>query len=379
MKHYLLLLSLCCLILASCSSGKKAYQKGDYEKSVNNAVNRLRKAPSNKKAIQTLKLAYPSLLGYYQDQVAQFKNSSDPFKWEQVMGRYGALNQIYDEVQRSPAAKQALPDVQNFSNDYELALRKAVEARYQIGSTLLDTEGREEAKQAYTHFKWVDDRKPGFKDARTLMFEAQDLATVWVRIEPIPMQSRTFKLTTEFFQNNIAEFVANRTGSPFVAFMLPGQNNARSRNPDHILRMAFDDFVVGQAYVKETVRERVRDSVITGTVEVGDSTINAYGTVKAEVHCFQKEIASSGLLDLQILDARSKAVISQKKFPGTFVYYDKWGFYNGDKRALFEEDKEFMQRRKPLADPLPQDLFVEFTRPIYDQVTGYITEYYKRF
>lgn len=379
MKHVLLALISSSLLFFSCSSGKKAYQKGDYEKSVNSAVNRLRKAPNSRKAIETLQAAYPSLLGYYQDQVAQFKTSSDPFKWERIMDRYSTLNQIYDQVQRSPAAKAALTSVKNYQYDYETALRNAVEARYLMGNDLLATKLREDAKEAYTHFKWIEDRQQGFKNAKNLMFEAQDLATVWVQVDPIPMQSRTFKLTTEFFQNNIAEFVANRTGSPFVAFLMPGQQSSRSREPDHILKMAFDDFVVGQAYVKETVRERSRDSVVTGTVKLGDSTVNAYGTVRAEVHCFQKEISSSGLLDLQIIDSRSKAVISQKKFPGTFVYYDKWGFYSGDKRALFEEDEEFMRRRKPLPDPLPQDLFVEFTQPIYDQVTRYISGYYSNF
>ena len=94
MKHILLALISSSLIFFSCSSGKKAYQKGDYEKSVNNAVNRLRKAPNSRKAIETLQAAYPSLLGYYQDQVAQFKTSSDPFKWDRVMDRYSTLNQI---------------------------------------------------------------------------------------------------------------------------------------------------------------------------------------------------------------------------------------------------------------------------------------------
>ena len=110
-----------------------------------------------------------------------------------------------------------------------------------------------------------------------------------------------------------------------------------------------------------------------------DSVVDVYGSVKAEVHQFQKEISSGGLLDFKIIDGRTGTLISQRKFPGTFVWYDKWGFYNGDERALENEDKEFIKRKRESPNPPPQDLFIEFTKPIFDQVTAFVGEFYRNY
>ncbi|RMG17483.1 MAG: hypothetical protein D6730_23965 [Bacteroidetes bacterium] len=365
------------MTLTACKTGKKAFRQGDYEEAVYSAINRLRSAPNNKKALQTLKEAYPIMLDYYQDQIEQAKLSSDPLRWERVLDLYGELNQVYDEVQRSPAAKRALPQVRNFSSEYEEARRRAAEARYALGEQELAKGHREAAKAAYRHFERCLQLQPGFRDAEEKMFEAQDLATVIVQIEPIPVHSRVLELSNEFFENQIIEWVRSYTWSPFVRFYSAKDTDAHLREPDHIIKMKFDDFVVGQAYVKEREVQRVNDSVEV-EVKVGkDSTRTDYITAKATVHQFTKEITSTGLLDVQIIDARNGAVISQRKFPGTFIWVDRWGFFNGDERALTEEDKQFIRKKRESPNPPPQDLFIEFTRPIFNQVTDFITDFYR--
>ena len=103
-----------------------------------------------------------------------------------------------------------------------------------------------------------------------------------------------------------------------------------------------------------------------------------YDTVKADVHKYTKLIHSSGLLDLKIIDNYSGSVIAQEKFPGSFDYFDYWGFYNGNDKALEEEDKDHIKNRQPLPDPSPQVLFKEFTQPIFEQVTQFIGDYYRK-
>lgn len=380
MKQFSTLFLAMLLALGACKSGKKAYQQGDYETAVYNAVNRLRKSPNNKKAQETLRKAYPTMLNYYQDQIRIAKRSADPLRWELVMDYYNDLNQVYDEIQRAPAAWRILNGIQNFTPEYEENKQKAAEARYALGMEELDKGYREAAKIAYQHFDRCLQLRPGFRDAEERLFQAQDMATVFVQIEPIPIHSQSLKLSNEFFENQMTEFIQTQTWSPFVQFYSAKETNARNREPDHILKMIFDDFVVGQSFVKEREVERSKDSVVVGTVKVSnDSTANAYGTVEATVHQFTKEISSSGLLDVKILDARSNAVISQRKFPGTFVWYDYWGYFNGDERALEEEDEKFVKNRRESPNPPPQQLFVEFTRPIFRQTTDFVTEFYESY
>jgi hypothetical protein len=144
---------------------------------------------------------------------------------------------------------------------------------------------------------------------------------------------------------------------------------------DHLLSLSFDDFVVGQTYVKERIQDVKRDSVKLGETA---QKRPVYGTVKARVTTFEKTISSSGLLDFRIRDFNNGRIISQEKMPGTFVWRDVWGTFNGDERALTEEERRICRRREIMPPP-PQDLFIEFTKPIYSQLTTKIRGFYSRY
>ena len=370
------------VFLFSCKSTKRAYERGDYEKAIFNSIDRLRKSPNNKKARQTLQMAYKDLSDEMLKRIADARKSGSTTRFEPIVEHYTLLNRIYNDVQRAPAAKKVLTNVKDYTAELGIAKRKAAEVRFALGEKALKQAmqdgDREVAKEAFFHFQKADTYEPGFRNARTKMEDARAYATLFVKIEPIPMHSRTLSLSNEFFENQMAEYIQAHPTSEFIQFISPGERMPQGRQADHIIRMMFDDFVVGQAYVKETVIQRSRDSVVVGSVDIKpDSTVDVYGTVKAEVHQFQKEISSSGLLDMQIIDPRTGRLLTQRKFPGTFIWYDRWGFFNGDKRALQEDDKQFTRKSRAIPEPLPQDLFIEFTKPIFDQVTGFVTEYYR--
>ncbi|HPM32390.1 MAG TPA: hypothetical protein PLJ60_18795, partial [Chryseolinea sp.] len=63
------LLFLFLLILTACSSGKKAYEQGDYYSAVLQAVNRLRQKPDHEKSAEALRNAYPLAIERLQEQV----------------------------------------------------------------------------------------------------------------------------------------------------------------------------------------------------------------------------------------------------------------------------------------------------------------------
>ena len=381
MRSILSSLIVLAIIFSACKSTKKAYQRGDYETAVFNSVKRLQSSPKNKKSRETLAKAYPDMVDFYEDQIQNLKLGNDTYRWEKVIDYYEILNRAYSEISRIPAARTIIPNPKNYQSELNDAQYKAAEVRYALGMQDLEL-GRQgnrfKAKEAFYSFRKVDELQRGFRDTQDRMYEAKDLATVMVVIEPIPMHSRTLALSNEFFDNQMTEFIKATKMSPFVQFITPQETRMLNRDPDHVIQMVFDDFVVGQAYVKETVFNRTQDSVVVGEVEISpDSVADVYGSVKAEVHQFQKEISSSGLLDFRIIDGRSGSIVSQRKFPGTFVWFDKWGFYNGDDRALTDEDEEFMRRKRESPNPPPQDLFIEFTKPIFDQVTNYVRNYYR--
>lgn len=385
MRRALPILSLLALfaVLSGCKATKKAYERGDYETAVFNSIDKLGRSPNNKKARTTLAHAYPDMVDFYQDRINSAKQSTDPYRWEKVVDYYRTLDRAYTQLIRIPAARNIISNPRSVQSELNEATLKAAEARYALGMQDLEAGrngDRERAKEAYSHFEKAMSYRDGYRDSEGKMLEAQDLATIYVQIQPIPMHSRTLELSNEFFENQLTEYIRSAPFSPFVRFFSAKESSARQRDPDQIIQMIFDDFVVGQSFVKETVYKRQKDSVVVGEVEVApDSVVNAYGTVKAEVHQFRKEISSSGLLDFRIIDTRSGAVLSQRKFPGTFVWANRWGFYNGDERALEADDRECLRNKREIPNPPPQDLFIEFTKPIFSQVTGFVSEYYRRY
>lgn len=354
-------------------------------RSVEQSVTRLQSNPNNRKAVETLQQAYPQLVTYYTDQIARLKRSTDLYRWEQITSHYEVLDRAYNLIQRSPGALRVVGNATNYRQDLDAAQLKAAEARFALGEQELNKArqgDRVAAKRAYDHFGVAMDYRSNFRNADQLMQESRNLATVHVLVEPIPMHSRSLNLTSEFFQNQIVEYVRNTTFSPFVHFYGVGELEATGQEPDHVVRMAFDDFVVGQATIKEKVVSRVSDSVVVGQVSVTEKgeevQKDVYGTVKAEVHVFEKTLTSTGLMDVQILDPVRRSVISQRKFPGTHIWKERWGYFNGDKRALTDEDLQSVKQRREIMPPAPQQLFIEFTKPIYNQVTTFLRNHYNR-
>ena len=103
-----------------------------------------------------------------------------------------------------------------------------------------------------------------------------------------------------------------------------------------------------------------------------------YGTVKATLSIFEKNISSSGLLDMSIMDWQTKKLVRQQKFPGTYVWRDSWASYKGDDRALSKQQLAMTKRREMLPPP-PSTLFLEFTKPIYSQLVDDISYYYNNY
>lgn len=111
-------------------------------------------------------------------------------------------------------------------------------------------------------------------------------------------------------------------------------------------------------------------------VETAVDTNKVYGTVKATLYHYTKTTTSKGIVSFRIIDAKTGALLSVQKMPGEFVWKSEWATFNGDERALSPEQLQ-LSRQKEQPAPKPQDLFIEFTRPIYDQITTKLKEFYK--
>ena len=367
------------LLLLSCATGKKAYERGDYFNATIQAVNRLRGNPGSEKAMDALRRSYPAALDYFQEKIGNALRSNRQFRYSEIVDYYVLMNHMAEEIRRCPAALNLFPDPRSFESELADAKYKAAEEHYLAGldNEMLNT--RASWKNAYRSFNEADCFVPGFKDAKERMQTAYLNATWKVIVEPIPVPN-AYQLTSDFFRNQIIEFLKNERPNEFVEYYTPeSAENAGIKKPDQVLRMSFDQFVIGQVHDKETIMDLSRDSMETGTVRLPDGTIRTvYGTVKAKLHIFHRELISNGLLDVSVIDWPIDQLAVERKFPGQFVWYIEWATFNGDERALSKEQLALCSK-VPAPPPGPQNLFIEFTRPIFKQVSPYLQSYFSRY
>lgn len=371
--RYFIYLSL--IIIAGCTTGKNALQKGDYDLSVEKSVSRLQNSPKNSEAMQVLKMAYDLALKDHLRKIEEAKTTNDLFRWESVMYDYQKINQLADNINSCPACLAIIPNPSKYVSELAESKYNAAVARYNSGLGYLNEKNRKAAKKAYYEFEKVINLQPNYKDVKAKLEDAYWAAVTRVVVQPILINSNLYKLSGDYFQQQIDQYIAKYSRNKFVIFYGEAQATEQKIVPDQVLSLNFDNFVVGQTYVKERVEKLERDSVVIGETR---NKKPIYGTVKATLSIFEKNISSSGLLDMSITDWETKKLVHQQKFPGTYVWRDSWASYKGDDRALTKQQLAITKRREQLPPP-PNVLFLEFTKPIYNQLADDLSYYYNNY
>lgn len=369
---YMLIIS-----LAGCSSGKKAYERGDYYEAVMKSIQRLRQNPDHSKSMDALKNAYPLAVDFLEGQAKNAIASNSEFKWKNAIQSYSMINTMYEEIKQCPGCMKVVRDPKNYYSEIAPLKEKAAEESYNAGIEALMKGNRVDAKRAYYYFSDVQGFVPGYKDVIEYLDKSKFEATVKVIIEQIPVPSR-YNLSGGFFQDKVEEFLhSNYPDQGFVKFYTPQE--AKTVNlpyADHVMRIQFDDFSVGNVKMTEKEETLTKDSVKIGDTKVEGKTIPVYGTVKAKLTTYRKEILSNGLLSMVIMDAKTNGILTHRKFDGQYSWISSWARFNGDERALTDQQLELC-KSKEIQPPVPQDLFLEFTRPIYNQLVPAIKDFYR--
>lgn len=367
------------VLISSCSSGKKAYERGDYYGAVMKSVQRLRQNPDHSKSLEALRSAYPLAVEVLETNAKNEIASNSNFKWKNAIQAYSQINEMYEAIRQCPGCLTVVKSPRNFYSEIGPLKEKAAEESYSAGISSLMKGNRMDARQAYFHFADAQNFVPGYKDVIEYIAKAKFEATLKVIVEQIPVPSR-YNLTGGFFQDKVEEFLHNNyPENGFVKFYTPEEAKlANLPAADQIIRIQFDDFSVGNTKFTEKEETVSKDSVVVGEAKVDGKTIPVYNTVKAKLTTYRKEVISNGLLSVVVVDGKSNGILTHKKFNGSYTWVSTWANYNGDERALSDKQLQLCKLRET-QPPAPQDLFLEFTKPIYDQLVPAIRSFYQQY
>lgn len=373
---YLAFLLTLTLILPGCRSSKKAYERGDYYQSCLLAIDKLRSKPTHKTAIQSISQAYPLLVETTKSNIGNMLTMNQDDKYRQVYRSYVQLNTVYQNIKTCPGALQVIPNPQPFFEEQTKAQQLAFRECMHLGDLKLSMNTHEDAKQAYYLYMEAQNYSPNNPEVNNKINEALDRATVKVVLEQIPVLGQ-YKFSCDFFYDQIFTYLNNDHRNQFLRFYRPLEAEKIRLKPDHVIRMSFDDFVVGQVFETSNTEQCKRDSVVVGTVKMNDGKEKkVYNTVTAKLIVRTRTVESKGLLSLQIVDFKTKQLLAHEKLPGVYSWYDSWGNFNGDSRALTPQQLKICDREAVIPPPA-QDLFIEFTKPIFTNTSNYLARFYR--
>ena len=375
LKQFITTAFIALFLVSACTSSKQQFEKGNYEKAVTLSIKKLRKKPDNNKQKNILKAAYAYAVQVSEEKIKQHQQSTDRFKWDRVIKQYRKMQQLYTDLLQCPACLTVVEPL-NLQNELNQALAEGANFYVEEGQKALATQQKEGGRLAYRHFAQAKAYQNNYGNIDRMLNDARIQGTEIICISRIPVSSKGLELNTAFFLQQLTQAL-NDLNYFFAVFAPVEQLAEQQQVPDQVVDLSFDDYYIGQTYVKEVRESLVRDSVKVG--EVTDSLgtkYTIYGEVKADLQRFEKTIESGGLLNIAIVEPKSRSILFQQKIPSTTVWENDWATYQGDKRALTREELALTQE-KELLPPPPQDLFYSFTRPLFDQTASLLRRRYR--
>ncbi len=375
LKQFITTAFIALFLLSACTSSKQQFEKGNYEKAVALSIKKLRKKPDNNKQKNILKAAYAYAVQVSEEKIKQHQQSTDRFKWDRVIVQYRKMQQLYTDLLQCPACLALIEPI-DLQNELNQALAEGAQVYVEEGQKALATQQKEGGRLAYRHFAQAKAYQNNYGNIDRMLNQARIQGTEIIGISRIPVSSKGLELNTAFFLQQLTQAL-NDLNYFFAVFAPVEQLAEQQQVPDQVVDLSFDDYYIGQTYVKEVRESLVRDSVKVG--EVTDSLgtkYSVYGEVKADLQRFEKTIESGGLLNIAIVEPKSRSILFQEKIPSTTVWENDWATYQGDKRALNKEQLALTQE-KELLPPPPQDLFYSFTRPLFDQTANLLRRRYR--
>ena len=372
----LLFFTLIIALLTSCVTPYKLFKKGEYYRATLESVKKLRSNPDDIKSQEVLVKAYPLALQNSQRLINSLQYRNDANKYYAIVEQYGLMNTMANEIYRCPKANQLIPYPSEFDKELQMTKEAGAEAFYQLGIQALARNDVLQARLALDYFKNTNNFVRGYKDVSSLIAQADAQSILQVVVRK-PLTNIKYQLSSDFFFDNLINELRRTNQQNRVNFFTESEN--RRFNISHqIITLDFVDFTVGNSRETRSITDCKMDSVIVGYTNVRGEKYPVYGTVRAKFTLHTLEILSAGMLNIQIVDNKSNRIVRQQKFTGEYLWKTTWGTYQGDDRALSQQQRRLCTTRIE-TPPLPQDMFIEFTRPIYAKTVKFLTDYYRNY
>ena len=358
----LLLLSVLISLLVSCSGRKqieKAISHGNYDQAINDALQKLENNKDKKRKqdyIVMLEDAYYKVLEEDLQDVAHLKKDGNP-------EQYKAIYEIYLDLDaRQNAIKRVMPlqiNGKNLDLKFNNYTSEIVDYRYKTsdylidqGITLLDSEDKYNAREAYDIFSYIERINPNFEETRSLMTEAHNKGTDYVMVSienqtrqiiPQQLEADLLNFDTYGLDQFWTVYHAQQVSEVNYDFAMQLQLKQINISPEQVSskqELKQKNIIDGWEYQTDTNGNVMVDSL--GNKIKIDKIVN----VRARYFEVNQFKSTQVIADVVYTDLKTNQTLDAFTIDSEFIFEHFYATIRGDQRALNNEEYELTRNRR---------------------------------
>ena len=380
LKLYILLLTGISISAVSCKTASKLYEKGNYTEAVELAAKKLQKDPDDPKLLNIIQSSYRYAVNDHETRIRANAESSNELKWEWIYNEYVSLQRMYDAIYRVPQVF-TIVNPADYSSYLVTYREKAGDTRYDRGIAFMQRYDKQSYRNAYREFQAALKFKPGNRDVIQKMNEAYDYAVTNVVILPMQQQGGYVYSSYTVGGNNLDDQLIRNlqynSGNEFVKFYSAWDARSQHIRVDKEVDMRLTNLDIGRYYDNRSTRKVSKEIVVKETVYKPDSIVKEYARVFANITTTKRTLHSTALLQVNVRDENGRRLWSEN-FSSNHNWSTEFSSFTGDERALSENDKQLINRRRefaPTESEIMRCLLDEISNNALYRIKSYFNQY----
>lgn len=351
MKRYSLFIFLLAFIV-SCTSSQKLLERGQYDRAIDKAVEKLQKKPGDSDELEVLKEAFELANMFDNERIEYLELEGNEDNWIEIFELYEQLDRRQDKIRRLPSQIRNQFTFVNYDRAIIDSKSAAADVSYRRGLEYMDRGDKESYRLAWAEFIRASELYPGYEDVDQKIEEALFLGlnnTLFIA------ENNSGMMVPEYFTTELSRITLRDLNTRWLNFDTFENENI---SYDHLVVLNVSDIVFSPESVeRQIIREskEIQDGLKYEYDEDGNVKKDSLGndirvpnmvTVNAEVTevLQQKSAFVGGSLD--IFELETDQLVSTENLTVEFVFENRYGTVSGDERALSDESAEIVGGRE---------------------------------
>lgn len=366
----------------SCTSARKHYIRGEYDRAIAKATKKIRKKPSNVKMVDILVKSFQIANKQDRDQINLLKLEGSPDKWETVFALYNQLRNRQNLVKTIPRLKQSngqlfMVETINYDEEIVNAKNNAAEYNYTKGVTVLKRNTRESGREAYMYFQNVKQYFRDYKDIDAKIQEALAMGTSYVVFK---MDNKSGMIMPKQFEEELLKISMSHLNRQWLQYHTQPLDNF---NYDFSIIFTLRSIDVSPEGLKEvhfTETKEIPDGFnyvldAKGNVKKdslgNDIKVPKFKTISCKIVETQQRKASKITGTLDFYDNNTNQLIKTEPLLAESIFENFSAIAIGDIEALKPETKKKLNTR-PLPFPSNPDMIMQCNAALKNATQGFI-------